>query len=206
MNRTEEQVLALSAVFQSAQLVHNIASSGRYDEQDMQVCLQGILNTNPESVSEVYGSVMALRQGLQTLANQLGVNARRDNAFVARYVIALLHLQRKLQNNPAMLGQIADGIDRVKAQLEHYELTHPNVLANLAGIYSDTVSQLTPKIMVNGEQQHLSNPDNVNRIRALLLGGIRAGILWHQVGGRRWHFLFRRKRLVDTAQQLLRRG
>jgi high frequency lysogenization protein len=121
-------------------------------------------------------------------------------------VIALLHLQRKLQNNPAMLGQIADGIDRVKAQLEHYELTHPNVLANLAGIYSDTVSQLTPKIMVNGEQQHLSNPDNVNRIRALLLGGIRAGILWHQVGGRRWHFLFRRKRLVDTAQQLLRRG
>ncbi|MGD8408004.1 MAG: high frequency lysogenization protein HflD [Thiohalophilus sp.] len=206
MNRTEEQVLALSAVFQSAQLVHNIASSGRYDEQDMQVCLQGILNTNPESVSEVYGSVMALRQGLQTLVNQLGVNARRDNAFVARYVIALLHLQRKLQNNPAMLGQIADGIDRVKAQLEHYELTHPNVLANLAGIYSDTVSQLTPKIMVNGEQQHLSNPDNVNRIRALLLGGIRAGILWHQVGGRRWHFLFRRKRLVDTAQQLLRRG
>lgn len=206
MNRTEEQVLALSAVFQSAQLVHNIASSGRYDEQDMQVCLQGILNTNPESVSEVYGSVMALRPGLQTLVNQLGVNARRDNAFVARYVIALLHLQRKLQNNPAMLGQIADGIDRVKAQLEHYELTHPNVLANLAGIYSDTVSQLTPKIMVNGEQQHLSNPDNVNRIRALLLGGIRAGILWHQVGGRRWHFLFRRKRLVDTAQQLLRRG
>jgi high frequency lysogenization protein len=206
MNRTEEQVLALSAVFQSAQLVHNIASSGRYDEQDMQVCLQGILNTNPESVSEVYGSVMALRPGLQTLVNQLGVNARRDNAFVARYVIALLHLQRKLQNNPAMLEQIADGIDRVKAQMEHYELTHPNVLANLAGIYSDTVSQLTPKIMVNGEQQHLSNPDNVNRIRALLLGGIRAGILWHQVGGRRWHFLFRRKRLVDTAQQLMHRG
>lgn len=204
MNRTEEQVLALSAVFQAAQLVHNIASSGRFDEQDMHVCLQAITNTDPESVSELYGPVMALRPGLQTLVNQLGVNTRNHNVLVARYVIALLHLQRKLQNNPAMLEQIADGIGRVKTQLEHYDLTHPNVLANLAGIYSDTISQLTPKIMVNGEPQHLSNPDHVNRIRALLLGGIRAGVLWHQVGGRRWHFLFRRKRLVDTAQALLR--
>jgi high frequency lysogenization protein len=57
--------------------------------------------------------------------------------------------------------------------------------------------------MVNGEQQYLSNPDNVNRIRALLLAGIRAGVLWHQVGGRRWHILFNRKGLVDTASQLL---
>lgn len=204
MNRIEEQVLALSAVFQAAQLVHNIASSGRFDEEDMRVCLQAILNTQPESVPELYGSVISLRPGLQILINQLGINTRNHNPLVARYVIALLHLQRKLQNNPTMLEQIANGIERVKAQLEHYELTHPNVLANLAGIYSDTISQLTPKIMVNGEQQHLSNPDNVNRIRALLLGGIRAGVLWQQVGGRRWHFLFRRKRLVETAQALLR--
>lgn len=203
MNRTEEQVLALAAVFQAAQLVHNIASSGRYDEDDLRLCLQGILNTDPDSVQDVFGPSGTLRTGLQTLVNQLGTMANQRQVEIARYVIALLHLQGKLNKNPAMLEQIASGIERVRTQLEHYDLTHTNVLANLAGIYSDTISTLTPKIMVNGEQQYLSNPDNVSRIRALLLAGIRAGVLWRQLGGRRWQILFKRKRLIDTAQQLL---
>ncbi len=204
MNRTEEQVLALAAVFQAAQLVHNIASSGRYDEDDLRLCLQGILNTDPDSVQDVFGPPDTLRTGLQTLVNQLGTMANQRQVEIARYVIALLHLQGKLDKNPAMLEQIANGIERVRAQLEHYDLTHTNVLANLAGIYSDTISTLTPKIMVNGEQQYLSNPDNVSRIRALLLAGIRAGVLWRQLGGRRWQILFKRKRLIDTAQKLLK--
>lgn len=204
MTRSEEQVLALAAVFQSAQLVHNIASSGRFDEGDMRICLGGILNTSPDSITDVFGPPAALRTGMQTLSNQLGANPHARQVYVARYVIALLHLQHKLRKNPAMLNQIADGIERVRTQLEHYDLAHKNVLANLAGIYSDTISQLTPKIMVSGEQQHLSHPDHVNRIRALLLAGIRAAVLWQQLGGRRWHFLFKRKKIVDTAQQLLR--
>ncbi|MDZ7804497.1 high frequency lysogenization protein HflD [Thiohalophilus sp.] len=204
MNRTEEQVLALAAVFQAAQLVHNIASSGRYDEDDLRLCLQGILNTDPDSVQDVFGPPDTLRTGLQALVNQLGTMANQRQVEIARYVIALLHLQGKLNKNPAMLEQIANGIERVRGQLEHYDLTHTNVLANLAGIYSDTISTLTPKIMVNGEQQYLSNPDTVSRIRALLLAGIRAGVLWRQLGGRRWQILFKRKRLIDTAQQLLR--
>lgn len=204
MNRNEEQVLALAAVFQSAQLVHNIASSGRFDEDDLRICLRGILNTNPDSVTDVYGPPGVLRTGLQTLSNQLGTTASNRLVYVARYVIALLHLQNKLQKNSPMLNQIAEGIERVHGQLEHYDITHSNVLANLAGIYSDTISQLTPKIMVNGEQQHLSNPDHVNRIRALLLAGIRAAVLWHQLGGRRWLLLFKRRKIVDTARQLLR--
>lgn len=203
MNRIEEQVLALAAVFQAAQLVHNIASSGRYDEDDLRLCLKGILNTDPDSVQDVFGPPDTLRTGLQALVNQLGTMANQRQVEIARYVIALLHLQGKLNKNPAMLEQIANGIERVHAQMTHYDLTHTNVLANLAGIYSDTISTLTPKIMVNGEQQYLSNPDNVSRIRALLLAGIRAGVLWRQLGGRRWQILFKRKRLIDTAQQLL---
>ncbi|MDR9436071.1 MAG: high frequency lysogenization protein HflD [Thiohalophilus sp.] len=203
MNRTEEQVLALAAVFQAAQLVHNIASSGRYDEDDLRLCLQGIMNTDPDSVQDVFGPPDTLRTGLQALVNQLGTTANQRQVEIARYVIAMLHLQGKLNKNPAMLEQIANGIERVRAQLEHYDLTHTNVLANLAGIYSDTISSLTPKIMVNGEERYLSNPDHVSRIRALLLAGIRAGVLWRQLGGRRWQILFKRKRLIDTAQQLL---
>ena len=37
MTRMQEQVLALAAVFQAAQLVHHIASSGRFDDDDLRI-------------------------------------------------------------------------------------------------------------------------------------------------------------------------
>jgi high frequency lysogenization protein len=204
--RIAEQTLALAALFQAAALVRDIATGGRYDEADLQTCLNGILETSPQSMREVYGEPRLLQRGLRVLQEQLGNDAARRNIDIARYVIALLHLERKLQRKPALLQQIGEGLERVRSQLQHYPLSHANVLANLAGIYSDTISTLPPKIMVNGEQQHLANPDHVNRIRALLLAGMRAAVLWRQIGGRRWHVLFKRKAILGATQQLLTGG
>jgi len=36
------------------------------------------------------------------------------------------------------------------------------------------------------------------------LTGIRAAILWRQVGGRRWHLLFNRKRYFKDAKGLIK--
>jgi len=203
VNRFEEQTLALAAVFQAASQVHDIATRGFYDETDLKTSLQSILETDPDSIVDVFGEPINLHTGLQVMINQLGTTSSTRQVDIARYVISLLHLQKKLQKRPKMLSRIAEGIERVRIQLAHYELTHTNVLANLAGIYSDSISQIQPKIMVNGEQQYLSNPDNVNRIRSLLLAGMRATVLWRQLGGNRWHILFKRKRLVETARHLL---
>ena len=191
-----------AALFQSASLVHDIATSGRHDEADLVTSLRSILITDPDSTAELY-EPGNLRTGLQVLVNQLGTTSRSRKVDIARYVIALMHLQNKLRKETSMLNRIAEGIERARTQTEHFELTHSNVLANLAGTYSDTISQLQPRVMVNGEQQYLSNPDNVNRIRALLLAGMRAAVLWRQLGGSRWQILFKRKRLVETAQKLL---
>jgi high frequency lysogenization protein len=57
--------------------------------------------------------------------------------------------------------------------------------------------------MINGDPQHLSNPNVVNKIRALLLAGIRASLLWRQCGGSRWHLLLHRKKLQHEANRLL---
>jgi high frequency lysogenization protein len=58
--------------------------------------------------------------------------------------------------------------------------------------------------MVRGEPNYLQNPDNQNRIRALLLAGIRAAWLWRQMGGNRWRILFGRQQFLDAAQTYLR--
>jgi high frequency lysogenization protein len=57
--------------------------------------------------------------------------------------------------------------------------------------------------MVQGEQTYLRNKDHAGKIRALLLAGIRAAVLWHQLDGRKWKLIFFRKKYVLTANQLL---
>ena len=88
-------------------------------------------------------------------------------------------------------------------QAEIFSPLHDNVIANLADIYSNTVSQILPKIMVSGESNFLNNPANANKIRALLLAGVRSAVLWTQTGGGRWQVLFKRKQFVQAARELL---
>ena len=59
-----------------------------------------------------------------------------------------------------------------------------------------------PRIIVQGDQGYLSNPDNAARIRALLLAGIRAAVLWRQAGGTRWNLILGRNKLVAAARRL----
>jgi CII-binding regulator of phage lambda lysogenization HflD len=41
------------------------------------------------------------------------------------------------------------------------------------------------------------------KVRASLLAGIRAAVLWHQVGGGRLQLMFSRNRLTTQAKQIL---
>ena len=84
-----------------------------------------------------------------------------------------------------------------------FGITHANVIANLAGIYSDTISQIPPKIMITGDAGYLSNTVNADKIRAILLGGVRSAVLWAQVGGARWQILFKRRLYQEEARRLL---
>jgi high frequency lysogenization protein len=60
--------------------------------------------------------------------------------------------------------------------------------------------------MVQGDPTHLRNPETGARIRAFLLAGIRAALLWRQCGGRRRDLLLRRGRLIAAARELLSAG
>jgi high frequency lysogenization protein len=57
--------------------------------------------------------------------------------------------------------------------------------------------------MVSGENSYLESPDMANKVRALLLAGIRAAVLWRQCGGSRWQLLFKRRAIIKAAETLL---
>jgi len=204
MSDFRDKTLALAGVFQATALVKNIAVNGLTDKHDFEICIRSIFETDPENVEAVYGQVEYLRTGLTTLIEQLGEKSTQRDIDIARYVISLLHLQRKLSRNKTILDAVANGIERARRQTEHFHITHENVIANLADIYSETISQIPPKIMVSGENQYLSNPDQANKIRALLLAGMRSAVLWAQLGGSRWQILLRRRRFSQEAERILK--
>ncbi|HHH38339.1 MAG TPA: lysogenization regulator HflD [Sedimenticola sp.] len=202
MKNETDRCIALAGVFQAAGLASRIAHRGVADSDAMEASLYSLLQVDPESVTAVYGGLQGVVSGLRTLAAQLSGSDSRE-VEITRYVIALLHLERKLSAEEAMLERLADGIRVTQARLEHYPLIHPNILAGLAGLYSDTISTLQPRIMVQGDPLHLQNPENVNRVRALLLAGIRSAMLWRQCGGRRFQVIFGRSRQLRLARELL---
>jgi high frequency lysogenization protein len=102
-----------------------------------------------------------------------------------------------------MLERIRAGIDRAREQVAFFDITHNAVMAGLADCYRQTVSTLQPRVIINGDPVILENPDNQNRIRALLLAAIRAAVLWRQCGGGRLTLVLRRRALVEAAGDLL---
>ncbi|MDV2858197.1 high frequency lysogenization protein HflD [Oceanimonas sp. CAM02] len=201
----ENQTLAFAGICQAARLVQQVAREGRIDDKDvLATTLNSIMVTDAEQSADIYGGHENLRLGYQTLIEQLNGDSNKKDAELTRYLVGVVALERKLAKRRDLMSMLGERISQVKRQLHHFELLDEQVLANLAGIYSDIVSPIGPRIQVAGNPSHLQQPMVQHQIRALLLAGIRSAVLWRQLGGKRRHILFSRKRLVAQAQAALR--
>jgi len=201
--RERDRTIALAAIIQSAALVQQIAETGQVNQAELETMLNSLIDDNAPSTEALYGELSSLRSGIQHLNNQLSKKKDKKNVVLLRYVISLLHLERQLAKRPEMMDIISHDIEQVPAQIEYFGgINTPQVIARFADIYQRTLSELTPRIQVFGDPGFLQQPDNVNRIRALLLAGIRAAIIWRQKGGRRWQFLFQSSKILAIAESL----
>jgi high frequency lysogenization protein len=198
----QDRTLALAGIYQAACLVQQIARRGVADSEAISSSVHSLFQIDAASVVDVFGGVAGVAFGLRQLARQLDGQVRRDNEITG-YLLNLVHLQRKLSRDPERMQKIQQGILQSRERLTHFPELHPNILAALADIYVNNISTLQPRIMVSGEPVYLHNPDNINRIRSLLLAGVRSALLWWQTGGRRRQILFNRKRYVEQAKALL---
>ena len=196
--------LALAGVFQAATLVKQIATTGMANSAVIEASLETLFKFDAASVEEVYGGVAGVGAGVRELNKQLTSSRTDRDLDITRYVISMLVLEKKLSANRPMLDQIANKLEDIRSNLEYFSLMHQNTMLKLDQLYKDTVSQLSPRIIINGEQQHLSNENNASRIRALLLAGLRSAILWRQCGGSRLSLLLNRKRYETETHLLLR--
>lgn len=201
--------IALAGICQSALLVPQLANTGQCDTHLYNISLKSILNTSPTSTKEVFDGLANIRDGLEFLILLLSNNQQDKEKFeVMDYIFSTLRIAVKLLKKTNELEQISQRLQRIKSLYGHeldnkHQAQHDQLSYSLAGIYTDIISPLTTKIRVKGKIEYLQNSLIQAKVRSALFGCVRAAILWYQVGGNRWHFLFARKKIINAANDLL---
>ncbi|MCU9924513.1 high frequency lysogenization protein HflD [Aeromonas caviae] len=200
-DKFQDRTMAFAGICQAADLVQKVARDGSCDEASLRESLQSILVTNPTQPLEVFGSHLAIRDGYRALVEQLGADGSQKNAELTRYVVSLIALERKLAKRKDILNMLGERISQIGRQQQHFDLLDEQILANMASIYSDLISPIGPRIQVAGTPLFLQQPLVQHKVRALLLAGIRAVVLWRQLGGSRTQIIFARKKMVELAKR-----
>jgi high frequency lysogenization protein len=203
-NSHTNRTLALAGVFQAARLVQQLAHQGRSDTAALVASINSVLELDAATTEAVYGGARGVALGLELLRDKLRGHTETSDAELARYVVNVLQLERKLARDRVLLIRIRRGLESVRALVTDGDpKVSADVTAKLAKLYRTTLSTVEPRIMVSGSQSHLANPLTTDKVRAVLLAGVRSAFLWRQLGGKRWHLVLAKNSIVRDAMHLL---
>lgn len=203
MSALENQTLALAGIFQSAALIEQLAYQGELSQAAFDCSFDTLFTFEAESTLDVFGDVSGLSRGLQSLSLHLDGSSQTSAKNLVYYIMSMLKLSSRLIRDNQLAENLQSDLQKIEQQSVEFELGRASVVSKVDGLYQDTISNLQPRIIVRGEHNHLTNPGNAAKVRALLLAGIRAAVLWHQLGGSKWKLVFSRKKYVEKAKQLL---
>ena len=196
-----DSVIALAGICQAISCVKDISKDGQADQVDVEVMLESLLITESDSTESIYNSHKYLTTGFNILIDLL--SGPKTDADLSRYLVSVLSLQKRFSNDSNMQKVMASRITQAKRMYEYQEKIDQDLIEQLAHVYKDTISTYPTKVQVTGNSQYLQQAANQSKIRALLLSAIRSAVLWHQVGGKKRHFLFSKAKIIDTAKAFL---
>ncbi len=199
---TKNQTIALAGLYQSLALVQNIAWEGDSTHSCMAPTIGSILKLNPDNYIDVYGSIDNLQLGIQTLKLALQNKSEKRAIERTRYAINLMYLASKFAVNNDSVNALSNQLERISNQYPSIEESLDDITADLGELYREYISPLGPKVIIEGDPVYLKTGQNASKIRALLLAGIRAIILWKQANGKRWTLLLGRKSLLNNIHNL----
>ena len=196
--------LAFAGINQAARLVNELAMTGNCDVLALRTSLSSILNMNPTSTLDVFGGdERNLMYGLEMVLGLL--NKGQISTSVMRYTGGIMMLERRLSANDAALDELSTRLQQVERQLEHFNIDDYNIVGALSDIYVDIISPQGAKIQVIGSPDILQRSEVQAKVRALLFAGVRAAVLWRQVGGGKMQILLSRGKINAQAKQIINR-
>ena len=202
MKSSKDQTIALAAVLQSAILVDRLATHGDSDEEARRALLDSLYAFDAPTAEAIYNGCENLKIGVGAMLDLFNRHEPQRLALPLQYAMSMLHLGSKLLADKDRLDIIDQRLRQLLRNAPYQEGGFGREVEALASIYQDTISTYRQRIQVSGQPDHLRNTDIANQIRALLLSGIRATILWKQSGGSRWQLLLCRGRLKRVCLAL----
>ena len=203
MMTIENQTLALAGIFQAAALIEQLATRGELNQAAFDCSFDSIFAFEAPTAMDVFGNLSGLTRGLKVLTLYLSNENQDPGKNIAYYVLSMLKLASRLKSDQQLATVVQSKLQKVESQSRDFELSRHSIVNQIDGVYQSTISTIKPRVMVQGEQVYLRNPDTAGKIRTLLLAGIRAAVLWQQLGGSKWKLVFSRKKYAITANQLL---
>lgn len=205
MSAERDQAIALAGVFQASALAQQLARRGFEEQVPFESSVRSLFIQDAINTASVYGGEAGVRLGLETMREKLTTTGKPADLEIARYVLGLSQLGVRLARNGPMSQTVANEVDKLGPEVrrQNGEGLNSTVYAELARIYKDTISDLKPKIIVQGDHGHLSSPVVIDKVRTILFAGVRSAFLWNQLGGRRWHLVLRRKQTLALVEQMI---
>ena len=193
---SDDYIMALSALIQSAFFVEKIATSSKEIDNDVKILLESIYKTETFSAENIYGHKRNLSIGQNVLKNILNGNNEIYLMNTQKYALSIILIQKNI-------SKIKDLQDLIRKKIDNYNensmmaTNFEDLISYSEKIYTEYIAIIRPRVIISGKKEFLE--DNSSLIRALLLSGIRAAFLWHYHGGSKWQLMFRRSEILNKC-------
>ena len=193
----KNEVISLGAIYQASSEIKKIAWEGKINNKFIEPLIHSVYQTTSNEIEDIYINLKRLNTGLDFLRKQFVGDVFSRDAEVDRYFEAINVLVKNMNKNTEIISNLRDELSNHKEDVTEENLhDHAEFLSNL---YLKTISKINPRIIVNGDNIHLTDNKNASMIRALLLSAIRSFILWQQSGGTKFRIFLFKKKMAEIA-------
>ena len=193
----KNEVISLGAIYQASSEIKKIAWQGKINNKFIEPLIHSVYQTTSNEIEDIYINLKRLNTGLDFLRKQFVGDVFSRDAEVDRYFEAINVLVKNMNKNSEIFSNLLGELSSHKENVTEDNLhEHAEFLSNL---YLKTISKINPRIIVNGDNIHLTDNKNASMIRALLLSAIRSFILWQQSGGTKFRIFLFKKRMAEIA-------
>ena len=199
----KDRTLALAGIFQASELVRQAANHGTWSGYAASSCLHSLFQLEADSTAEIYGELDRMKLGVETMLAVLRGDGQYTDSL--RYAVGLLQIEKKFRRNKKIQEFVGHRLVEISTEgneLEQHDREDMQA-HEISNLYANTISKLTPRIVVSGKPQYLKSERTVDWVRTLLMAGLRSATLWSQLGGGRFELMFGRKKLIREAESLL---
>ena len=198
-----QQSFVFAAIIDIAGLINKMLWEGGCDLTRMKMYTKSLFVFDSSNLIKAYPP----KQMAPALEQMYGFLSGRDGQARKLYptVAQIIKLSRYLRKDPALLNEVRDKIYDLNKGLNARTRTQTSTILQISDIYSETLSKLPQRnrIKISGSSKYVNNPNVAKTVRTLLLASVRAALTWHYLGGRSWHLVLARKRMLAASESLI---